>query len=40
MSFTEVAVIASGLVIGFWFVSVFTKRRDEDSEGPSDTFEA
>ena len=31
MTWLEVASIAAGLAIGYWFVSVFTRRPDDDA---------
>ncbi len=36
MTFYEVLVIASGLAIGYWLVSVFTTRPDEHIDEPDD----
>lgn len=35
MTFLEGVVVASGLAVGYWLVSVFTKPSDDYDEGPA-----
>lgn len=37
MTFTEIAVIVSGLAIGWWLVSVFLPNARKDDDAPHDT---
>jgi len=37
MNFTEIAVIVSGLAIGWWLVSVFLPNVRKDGDAPHDT---
>lgn len=40
MNWTEIAVIVSGLAIGYWLVSVFLPNVRKDDKKDSDDFEA